>query len=249
MVGARGRQLLTAPVDGVDVAQDPLSARRRIGFLSATTALYERLTPRETLHFYGRLFDLDAGSRRRVVEDLPNVTVMGYRGLTVEFAHEQACGVVIRGLRAVSDFEFEFQLATMNRHLTDGVETVFLTPSEHHTFISSSLVREIAAPPQDEAPQDQGQHGAVPGRRGADDRRRPEERGDEDVRRSTVDVVRRADLLPEIHRQAERILISMDSVSLRAADALHLALALELKPLRLTVVSADTRIKIMQGAQ
>jgi len=81
---------------------------------------------------------------RRVVEDLPNVSVMGYQGLTVDFAREQACGVVIRGLRAVSDFEFEFQLANMSRHLAPDVDYVFLTPKEQFTFISSTLVREIA---------------------------------------------------------------------------------------------------------
>ncbi|MFS8607949.1 MAG: pantetheine-phosphate adenylyltransferase [Gammaproteobacteria bacterium] len=79
-----------------------------------------------------------------VLKDMPTVKVMGYTGLTVEFAREHDLGVIIRGLRAVSDFEYEFQLATMNRRLTDNVETVFLTPTEHFTFISSSLVREIA---------------------------------------------------------------------------------------------------------
>jgi pantetheine-phosphate adenylyltransferase len=82
---------------------------------------------------------------QRVVGDLPNVTVMGYTGLTVDFAREQACGVVIRGLRAVSDFEFEFQLANMSRHLAPDVDYVFLTPKEQFTFISSTLVREIAS--------------------------------------------------------------------------------------------------------
>ncbi|HEY7741066.1 MAG TPA: pantetheine-phosphate adenylyltransferase [Steroidobacteraceae bacterium] len=82
---------------------------------------------------------------RLVVGELPNVSVMGYRGLTVDFAREQACGVVIRGLRAVSDFEFEFQLANMSRHLAPDVDYVFLTPKEQFTFISSTLVREIAS--------------------------------------------------------------------------------------------------------
>jgi pantetheine-phosphate adenylyltransferase len=93
------------------------------------------------------VFPLDARVElaRRVIEDLPNVTVMGYTGLTVDFAREQACGVVIRGLRAVSDFEFEFQLANMSRHLAPDVDYVFLTPKEQFTFISSTLVREIAS--------------------------------------------------------------------------------------------------------
>jgi pantetheine-phosphate adenylyltransferase len=81
---------------------------------------------------------------RRVLEDLPNVEVVGYTGLTVEFARHHGLGVVVRGLRAVSDFEFEFQLANMSRHLTREVETVFMTPQEQFTFISSTLVREIA---------------------------------------------------------------------------------------------------------
>ena len=79
-----------------------------------------------------------------VLKDLPGVSVTGYEGLTVDFAREHGLTAIIRGLRAVSDFEYEFQLATMNRHLTDQVETVFLTPTEHYTFVSSSLVREIA---------------------------------------------------------------------------------------------------------
>jgi len=82
---------------------------------------------------------------RRVLEDVPNVEVKGYTGLTVEFARDEGVHVVIRGLRAVSDFEFEFQLANMSRHLTREVETVFLTPQEQFTFISSTLVREIAS--------------------------------------------------------------------------------------------------------
>jgi len=81
---------------------------------------------------------------RRVLADQPNVTVIGYTGLTVDLAREQGCGIVIRGLRAVSDFEFEFQLANMSRHLAPEVDYVFLTPKEQFTFISSTLVREIA---------------------------------------------------------------------------------------------------------
>ncbi|MBS0375821.1 MAG: pantetheine-phosphate adenylyltransferase [Proteobacteria bacterium] len=81
---------------------------------------------------------------RRVLHDMPNVDVVGYSGLTVDFARQQGAHVVVRGLRAVSDFEFEFQLANMSRHLSPEVEHVFLTPTEHFTFISSTLVREIA---------------------------------------------------------------------------------------------------------
>ena len=73
-----------------------------------------------------------------------NVEVRRYGGLTVDFARENDLSVIVRGLRAVADFEYEFQLATMNRHLTEEVETVFLTPTDRYTFISSTLVREIA---------------------------------------------------------------------------------------------------------
>ena len=92
------------------------------------------------------LFSLDqrVDLARRVLSDLPNVEVMGYSGLTVEFARKHGLSVVVRGLRAVSDFEFEFQLANMSRHLAREIETVFLTPQEQFTFISSSLIREIA---------------------------------------------------------------------------------------------------------
>ena len=81
---------------------------------------------------------------KQVLGDIPNVEVLVYTGLTVAFAQENGLGVMIRGLRAVSDFEFEFQLATMSRQLSPHVETVFLTPTEQFSFISSSMVREIA---------------------------------------------------------------------------------------------------------
>lgn len=79
-----------------------------------------------------------------VLADCPNVRVVGFTGLLMQFAREEGAEVVIRGLRAVSDFEYEFQLAGMNRHLYPEVETIFLTPAEHYMFISASLVREIA---------------------------------------------------------------------------------------------------------
>lgn len=92
------------------------------------------------------LFSLDerVSLARSVLGEVPNVEVRGYTGLTVAFAQENGLGVMIRGLRAVSDFEFEFQLATMSRQLSPHVETVFLTPTEQFSFISSSMVREIA---------------------------------------------------------------------------------------------------------
>jgi pantetheine-phosphate adenylyltransferase len=82
---------------------------------------------------------------RQVLADLPNVSVDGYTGLTVEYARAHGLKVVLRGLRAVSDFEYEFQLATMNRHLQTDVETIFMTPTEQYMFVSSTTVREVAA--------------------------------------------------------------------------------------------------------
>lgn len=73
-----------------------------------------------------------------------NVEVVAFNGLLADFARQIGAGVLLRGLRAVSDFEYEFQLASMNRHLIPEVETLFLTPAEQHSFISSTLVREVA---------------------------------------------------------------------------------------------------------
>jgi len=73
------------------------------------------------------------------------VEICAFDGLLVKFAHEKNANIIIRGLRAVSDFEYEFQLAGMNRKLAPDIETLFLTPAEQYTYISSSLVREIAA--------------------------------------------------------------------------------------------------------
>jgi pantetheine-phosphate adenylyltransferase len=82
---------------------------------------------------------------RGVLADVPNVEVVSYSGLTVDIARERELQVIVRGLRAVSDFEFEFQLANMGRHLEPEIETVFMVPKEQFTFISSTLVREIAS--------------------------------------------------------------------------------------------------------
>ncbi|HEY8585873.1 MAG TPA: pantetheine-phosphate adenylyltransferase [Rhodanobacter sp.] len=80
---------------------------------------------------------------RLALADLPNVEVQGFDCLLATFVEQIGAGVIIRGLRAVSDFEYEFQLASMNRHLIPQAETLFLTPAEQYSFISSSLVREI----------------------------------------------------------------------------------------------------------
>ncbi len=78
------------------------------------------------------------------MKDVPSTRVIGFSGLLIDVMAMQKSRVVLRGLRAVSDFEFEFQLASMNRRLNSDVETIFLTPSEKYTFVSASIVREIA---------------------------------------------------------------------------------------------------------
>jgi pantetheine-phosphate adenylyltransferase len=81
---------------------------------------------------------------QRVLADLSGVRVVPFSGLLVDFARSQGSRMVLRGLRVVSDFEYEFQLAGMNRRLDPGLETIFLTPAEQHMFVSASMVREIA---------------------------------------------------------------------------------------------------------
>ena len=93
------------------------------------------------------LFDLD--QRIRLAEEVlsghNNVEICGFSDLLVDFVRQRQANVILRGLRVVSDFEFEMQLASMNRHLAPEIETLFLTPSETSSFISSTLVREIAS--------------------------------------------------------------------------------------------------------
>jgi pantetheine-phosphate adenylyltransferase len=81
---------------------------------------------------------------RAAVGDDPRISYESFEGLLVEFARKVGATLIVRGLRAVSDFEYEFQMAMMNRHLLPGLETVFLVPPEDATYLSSSLVREIA---------------------------------------------------------------------------------------------------------
>jgi len=81
---------------------------------------------------------------KAVTPEFPNVEVIGFDNLLVDCAKEQGANVILRGLRAVSDFEYEFQLAGMNRRLAPQLETMFLTPAEQYEFISSSMIREIA---------------------------------------------------------------------------------------------------------
>ena len=92
------------------------------------------------------LFTLDerVEMAREAFKSFDNVHVMGFGGLLMNFVQSQGARVVLRGLRAVSDFEYEFQLAGMNRNLFPDVETLFLTPAEKYTFISATMVREVA---------------------------------------------------------------------------------------------------------
>jgi pantetheine-phosphate adenylyltransferase len=92
------------------------------------------------------LFNLEerVALAREALKDLANVEVLSFENLTVDCARASGAAVILRGLRAVSDFEFEFQLAGMNRHLGPELETMFLTPSDKYAFLSSSVIREIA---------------------------------------------------------------------------------------------------------
>jgi pantetheine-phosphate adenylyltransferase len=82
---------------------------------------------------------------RETFADVPAVQAVSFQGLLVDFAKAQGADMIVRGLRAVSDFEYEFQMALMNRRLWDGMETVFLAPDLEHSYLSSSLVRQIAS--------------------------------------------------------------------------------------------------------
>ncbi|QIB65541.1 pantetheine-phosphate adenylyltransferase [Kineobactrum salinum] len=113
-------------------------AARLFGKVVVAIAHSEKKTP---------LFSLEERVElcRNCLQHLDNVEVVGFSNLLIEFAHSQGSRCVLRGLRAVADFEYEFQLANMNRAMDPEFESVFLTPSEHLSYISSSLVREIAS--------------------------------------------------------------------------------------------------------
>ena len=113
-------------------------AARLFGKVVVAIAHSEKKTP---------LFDLEerVALCRASLQHLDNVEVVGFSNLLIDFVHSQGSRCVLRGLRAVADFEYEFQLANMNRALDREFESIFLTPSEHLSYISSSLVREIAA--------------------------------------------------------------------------------------------------------
>jgi pantetheine-phosphate adenylyltransferase len=81
---------------------------------------------------------------RQSCHEIPNARIVNFGGLLVEFAKQQGAGAIVRGLRAISDFEFEFQMALMNRKMEPSLETIFMMPKEEYTYISSRIVKEIA---------------------------------------------------------------------------------------------------------
>lgn len=114
--------------------------RRAVGLFDGIIVAVASDTVKQPLFSLEERVDL----ARAVFADEPQAEVAGFSGLTIDYARRRGAGAIVRGLRAVSDFEFEFQLAIMNRRLEPRVETIFLTPGENATFISSTLVREIA---------------------------------------------------------------------------------------------------------
>ena len=99
------------------------------------------VTGKETLFSQAERVELVKAS----VEDLPNVTVLPFEGLLVEYARSQGASVIIRGLRAVSDFEYEFQMALTNRRLAPDLETIFLMPKKDYSFLNSTNIKQVAS--------------------------------------------------------------------------------------------------------
>ncbi len=127
-----------------DVARRSLRLADRVIIAVAYTATQEK----------GSLFSVEQRLEliEEVFRDEERIECLSFQGLLVDLARELEAQLVIRGLRAVSDFEYEFQMAQMNRELWSGVETIFLTPDQHYSFLSSSLVREVARLGGDVAP-------------------------------------------------------------------------------------------------
>ena len=125
---------------------DPITSGH-VDLVNRAAPLFERLVvgvARSSGKGPGMSLEQRVDLARESLGDVPNVEVRGFDTLLAHFVTEVGAGILIRGLRAVSDFEYEFQLASMNRHLIPEVETLFLTPAEEFGFISSSLVREIS---------------------------------------------------------------------------------------------------------
>lgn len=125
---------------------DPIT-NGHVDLVERATRLFDKvilavaINPEKTAAFS---VDIRVSLAREVLAHIENVEVCSFDTLLVDFLREKQAQVILRGLRAVSDFEYEFQLASMNRHLSPEIETIFLTPSEQYSYISSSLVREIA---------------------------------------------------------------------------------------------------------
>ncbi|WP_416760850.1 pantetheine-phosphate adenylyltransferase [Roseateles sp. So40a] len=135
--------LLTAVYPGTF---DPMTLGHE-DLVRRASRLFERLVLAVAAgHHKKTMFSVDErlDMARQLTAAYPNVEVVAFKGLLRDFVMDNGGKVVVRGLRAVSDFEYEFQMAGMNRQLMPDVETVFLTPSDHYQFISSTFVREIA---------------------------------------------------------------------------------------------------------
>ncbi len=125
---------------------DPIT-NGHIDLLARASKLFEHVTLAVAYNTNKHpLFELHerVSMATKALSHLPNISVVGFDNLLVDFAHTQQASVILRGLRAVSDFEYEFQLAGMNRNLASDIETVFLTPAEQYAYLSSSLVKEVA---------------------------------------------------------------------------------------------------------
>lgn len=125
---------------------DPIT-NGHVDLVTRATKLFDEVVIAVALgHHKKPLFDFEerVDMVETVFADLPQVSVVGFEGLLVEFMRERNATAVLRGLRAMSDFEYEFQLANMNRELDENFEAVFLTPSQNYSFISSTMIREVA---------------------------------------------------------------------------------------------------------
>ncbi|HTL57062.1 MAG TPA: pantetheine-phosphate adenylyltransferase [Candidatus Limnocylindrales bacterium] len=126
---------------------DPLT-NGHLDLIQRATKLFDRVIVAVALSESKQpLFSLEERAQmvRRAVRDLPQVETDSFEGLLIEYVERRSAQAVIRGLRAVSDFEFEFQLALMNRKLNESIETIFMMPKDTYTFLSSRIVKEIAS--------------------------------------------------------------------------------------------------------
>jgi pantetheine-phosphate adenylyltransferase len=134
------RAMFPGTFDPIHYGHIDIAQRAARLFDEVIMAVYDR--PLKTLMFGP---DERMGLVTRAFEDNPKIKVMGYSGLTIDFARRMNAQVIVRGLRVFSDFEFEFRMALANQRLATDIETVALITAEEHTFLSSSTVREIAA--------------------------------------------------------------------------------------------------------